>query len=427
VTATVPLDEVDAERALDLVRTLVRYDSRTLTPHEGAVSAWLVEVMGEMGLDTRLQDLGGGRANAIGIWRGRGGTSLMFNGHVDTNPLTTGWTVDPWGGEVRDGHVHGLGVSNMKAGCASYLEAVRTLQDAGFAPAGNVVLTFVVGELQGGFGTRALIDAGYRADHFVNCEPTDLAALTVHAGAVDFVVEVTGATRHLSKREEAVDAVTAACALVPRINAMTFRGATTEEARRTNRAHVGVVRAGLGDDLLEARPPQVADRARLRGSLRYGPGQSAESALADLRALVDEACAATPGLAATVARGGDGGPSFSEPFSVDPGAPVVAAVHAAHVAVRGRPQPAGAVRPYCFYGSDASLLQHHAGMTGVVCGPGGQYNTMPDERVAVADYLDMIRMHAHVVRSICGQHPPDHRTDDLGSRPPTPPDKLHKL
>jgi acetylornithine deacetylase len=394
-------DRVDADRALALVRTLVQHDSRTLTPHEGAVSAWLVETMRGMGLDARLQDLGGGRANAIGIWRGDGGgASLMFNGHVDTNPLTTGWTVDPWGGELRDGHVYGLGVSNMKAGCASYLEAVRTLQDAGFSPSGDVLLTFVVGELQGGIGTRALVDAGYRADHFVNCEPTDLAALTVHAGAVDFVVEVTGVTRHLSKREEAVDAVAAACALAPRINAMTFRGAATEEARRTNRAHVGVVAAGLGDDLLDARPPQVADRARLKGSLRYGPGQSPESALDDLRAVVDGLRRATPGLAAEVVRAD--GPMLSAPFSVNPADPVVTAVNAAHAAVRGGPQPTGAVRPYCFYGSDASLLQHRAGMTGVVCGPGGAYNTMPDERVAVDDYLDMVRMHAHVVRALCG-------------------------
>jgi len=40
-------------------------------------------------------------------------------------------------------------------------------------------------------------------------------------------------------------------------------------------------------------------------------------------------------------------------------------------------------------------------MEGVVCGPGGRYNTMPDERVDIADYLDMIRIYMRVILDIC--------------------------
>jgi hypothetical protein len=60
---------------------------------------------------------------------------------------------------------------------------------------------------------------------------------------------------------------------------------------------------------------------------------------------------------------------------------------------RGIEQSTGAIRPYCYYGSDAALLRHGAGRPGS-CGPGGKYNTMPDERVHIIDYLDAIRMHA---------------------------------
>lgn len=83
----------------------------------------------------------------------------------------------------------------------------------------------MVGDLQNGIGTRALIDAGYRAECFVNCEPADLTVLTTHAGAASFEVRLVGATRHLSKREEAGDALAAAATLVPAINQMTFTGA----------------------------------------------------------------------------------------------------------------------------------------------------------------------------------------------------------
>jgi acetylornithine deacetylase len=51
---------------------------------------------------------------------------------------------------------------------------VKTLIDAGIRLKGDVIVTFVVGELQGGVGTLALIEKGLRADYFTNSEPTDL-------------------------------------------------------------------------------------------------------------------------------------------------------------------------------------------------------------------------------------------------------------
>jgi len=87
---------------------------------------------------------------------------------------------------------------------------------------------------------------------------------------------------------------------------------------------------------------------------------------------------------------------------VDKRAPVVAALNRAHAAVRGTERPTGPVRPPCFYGTDAAHFAHRAAMQGVVCGPGGRYNTMPDERVDRADYLDMIRIYMRVMLEICG-------------------------
>ena len=397
------MPEPHSRRALETLTELVRFDTRTETRRESDLGRLLLERLSELGLEAQLVEAGEGRVNAVGVWRGEGGgTSLMFNGHVDTNPLTAGWTVDPWGGFSDGTFVYGLGVSNMKAGCASYLEAVRTLREADWRPRGDVVLEFVVGELQNGVGTRALIEAGYRADFFVNCEPTDLAALTTHAGALSFDIELRGQTRHMSKREEAADAAAAAAALLPEIDAMTFGGAD-EEALRTNRAHVGVLRAGLGQEMLASRPPQVADVAHLLGSARYGPGQTADSVLVDLQQTVDRVCSACPGVGGAVRRVGEGGAGSMEmPFHVARDSPIVRAVNESYRRIRGGDQPTGALRPYCFYGSDASLLQHLAGMPGVVCGPGGKYNTMPDERVEIVDYLDAISIHMHTIRMICG-------------------------
>ncbi|GAA2445730.1 ArgE/DapE family deacylase [Actinomadura vinacea] len=397
-----PLPQVDDTAAVSLLQRMVRFDSRTETAGESDLARWLVQQMDGLGLETELQEVSPGRHNAIGVWRGTGGgKSLLFNGHIDTNPVTEGWTVDPWGGLVREGALYGVGVSNMKAGCASYLAAVRTLVETGRRLAGDVVLTFVVGELQGGVGTVAMLERGIRADYFVNCEPTDVQALTLHAGAVNFGVELTGVTRHISKRDEAVDAIAIACELIPELNALTLTGAAGPEHAKINRCNVGVVRGALSRSFEEWRPPQIADFVRLIGSARYAPSQTVDGVLADIRGAVDRAVERHPGLRGHVYEHDKAAkkPDFP-PFEVERDSTVVRAVNRAYREVRGRDQPTGAIEPCCYFGSDAAHLAA-AGIEGVVCGPGGKFNTMPDERVEIADYLDQIRIHLLTMGYLC--------------------------
>lgn len=395
------LARIDERDCLDFLSRMVQHKSYTQSEGEKALAAFMVAEMRALGLDAELTPVPGGRVNAIGRWHGDGGgKSLLFNGHLDTNPVSEGWTVDPWEGKVDDKFVYGIGVSNMKAGDAAYFCAVRTLIEAGVRLKGDVVLTYVVGELQGGVGTAALIDQGMRADYFINSEPTDLAALTMHAAAFVFTIELIGKTRHMSKREAAVDAIAAACDLIPRLNAMTFSGARSPEHAGINRVHVGVVHGALGQELHEWRPPQVADFIRLKGSGRYAPGQSRDGALADIEAVLAGLRQRFPGLGTRLSA--EEGRLTMPAFEVSRQSPIVQALNRSYRIVRGSEQPTGAITPPGFYGTDAGHLCERAGMEGVVCGPGGRYNTMPDERVDIADYLDMVRIYLLTILEICG-------------------------
>lgn len=240
------LAAVDEPACIEFLASMIRHKSYTETEGERKLAEYMCQRMSGLGLEAELQPVTGARVNAIGRLRGAGGgASLLFNGHLDTNPVTEGWTVDPWGGMSDETCIYGIGVSNMKAGDAAYFCAVEALLKAGLRPRGDVILTYVVGELQGGIGTVRAIEQGVTADYFVNCKPTDLQALTLHAGAFNFVIELEGITRHISKREDAVDAIAAAAALVPRINAMTFSGAESALHQSVNRANVGVLRGAL--------------------------------------------------------------------------------------------------------------------------------------------------------------------------------------
>jgi acetylornithine deacetylase len=396
------LESLDEKAALNMLSQMVQHKSYSETEGERVLAAFMVDRMREIGLDADLSPVGGGRVNAIGRLTGTGGgKSLLFNGHLDTNPVTEGWTVDPWGGLVDDKFIYGIGVSNMKAGDAAYYSALKTLIDAGVKLKGDVVLTYVVGELQGGVGTVAAIAQGVTADYFINSEPTDLQAITMHACAFTYVIELIGNTRHLSKREEAVDAIVAACDLVPRLNAMRFSGARSDEHASINRVHVGVIRGALGAELLEWRPPQVADVARIKGSGRYAPGQTEAGAVADMRHELDLLEQRFPGLQATIRVDRNTGHGVMPAFEVAKDARIVKTINAAYQRVRGHAQPTGAIAPPCFFGTDAGHFYEALGLEGVVCGPGGRYNTMPDERVDIADYLDMIRIYMLCILYIC--------------------------
>lgn len=91
---------IDEKACLALLSDWARCKSYSETDGEKALVLHVVDQLKEMGVEARAQSFDEGRrANAIGVWKGAGGgKSLMFNGHLDTNPATEGCTVDPWVG-----------------------------------------------------------------------------------------------------------------------------------------------------------------------------------------------------------------------------------------------------------------------------------------------------------------------------------------
>ena len=70
------------------------------------------------------------RINVVGTRRGGPGPVVHLNGHIDVVPAGDGWTVDPFGGLVKDGKIFGRGVSDMKAGIAASVFAVEAIARA---------------------------------------------------------------------------------------------------------------------------------------------------------------------------------------------------------------------------------------------------------------------------------------------------------
>jgi len=396
---------VDAPRLIALLQRMVRTRSYSAGGEEGTLARWLRDELEAMGLESRLQEVQPDRFNVVSRLAAAGGEqgdakSLMFNGHIDTNPAGEGWTKDPLGGEVDDKFIYGIGVSNMKAADAAYVAAVGAVMRAGVRLRADVTIAHVIGELQGGVGTVHLIKSGVRADRFIVGEPTDLDAVTMHAGSIECELTIFGRTRHLSKMEEAVDALAIGLEAIAALKAMEFSGPETADHRAVRRVGIGVMRAGLGAEFHEWRPSLMADRCMIKFSIRFSPGQTPDTAMADVRRSLDRLVQRHPGARYELVRNAAGQRLFMGPFGVDPGADVVESVRHAHAAERGAPPRTGAIGPARFYGTDAAHLAD-AGMIGLVYGPGGRYNTMPDERVDLPDLIDAAKVYARVIVDLC--------------------------
>src|SRR5262249_52309570 len=72
------------------------------------------------------------RVNVVGHRRGQALRPLVhLNGHFDVVPAGGGWTIDPFGGLVRDGRIYGRGSCDMKAGLAAAVYAAEAVRRAG--------------------------------------------------------------------------------------------------------------------------------------------------------------------------------------------------------------------------------------------------------------------------------------------------------
>jgi acetylornithine deacetylase/succinyl-diaminopimelate desuccinylase-like protein len=210
---------IDRERLVATASQLVNVHS--FTGDEQRLAELMISLYDAMGLQAQRQQVEDNRANALGTWAGAGGgSSLMFNGHMDTSYSGR----EPWLRNVpgfqpeafeRGGRLYGLGISNMKGALACYLEAVRALQDAGVRLRGDVLIAAVSGEIEktqygdatGGeyrgyaAGTRHLVSHGGVADMCLLGEPTEGKVVLGHFGALWLRIRVHGNFVHTAFSE----------------------------------------------------------------------------------------------------------------------------------------------------------------------------------------------------------------------------------
>ena len=155
--------------------------------------------------------------------------------------------------------------------CAAAVHAI----DAGLA--GEIIITAVADEEYGSIGTRAIIDAGIRADAAIVTEPTRLAIVPAHRGFAWATVTVHGRAAHGSRYDIGVDANTLAALVMTEVEQHQQTVLTTREHPLLGRpsVHAARVSGGLGLST-------YADQCVIAYERRTVPGESAETFAAEI-------------------------------------------------------------------------------------------------------------------------------------------------
>jgi acetylornithine deacetylase len=394
---------IDERRLVGLAQRLVSTPS--FTGSEQAAAELMRDVLDGIGLHTQWQQVEDGRANVLGTWAGAGGgPTLMFNGHLDTSYSgREPWLQDIPGfqpeGFERDGRIYGLGISNMKGALACYVEAVRSLQDAGVRLRGDVLVAAVAGEIektqqgdaQGaefrGYaaGSRYLVTHGGAADMCILGEPTENKLVLAHFGSLWLRLSTHGPFVHtafsVGRRDENSilrmrPVLDAALEWLPRWEAEMSYGDVQGVA------NVGSIEGGFG-----WRASRTPHRTDLYLDLRVPPNVP----MADARRKALDFARSLDGVDAEVYVTAPGA-------EIEEGHPLVAALAEAHEEVFGAPVERDVTRWF----SDASVLTRY----GIATVNYGTSSGLPDaelgENLSIDGLVQTADVYARAAQTICG-------------------------
>lgn len=223
------------------------------------------------------------------------GPKILFDGHMDTVPVPDAsvWAHDPFGAEIVDGKMYGRGTSDMKGALSAMMAAAAWYaQDCKGDFAGDIYVAGVVHEeCFEGVAARE-ISAYVQPDYVIIGEASQLNIKIGQRGRGEIVVETFGVPAHSANPEKGVNAVYKMTNIIQAIQTLPPTHHDT-----------------LGDGILELTDIKstpypgasvVPSYCRATYDRRLLVGETKESVLAPLQALLADMMAKDPALQAKV-------------------------------------------------------------------------------------------------------------------------------
>lgn len=411
-TANSILACIEEREVIDLARSLIQIPS--YTGEESELAHFVVDYMHRAGIEAEIHEVPLERGkishNAIGFVRGtQQGPSVMFNGHLDTEPwlgrefddLST-WERNPFAADVKDGWIYGKAAYDDKAGLASMVMAAIALKRAEVPLKGDLVLACVCAHKGPGTGTLHLLEKGLKTDYAVVAEHTGLGIVSVAVGNYVARIQLWSQGLHFLHKDTFPELRGRKTAMERVVKLLQMLGPEVEPpvdgGWMTYEPHPGL--PGYPQHRFEGFYPSDCDHLDFLIRLRTVPDQTAESVQSDLRGLIEQLLAeeADPTLRIQV----EWPLPYQPPVEISVEEPIVESIAKWHEAITGEEPDVSARGRSGAVGDDCYL--NAAGVKTVTYGPGGgmtdldyrrrqRFGEIPaDERVAIADLMTASRV-----------------------------------
>jgi acetylornithine deacetylase/succinyl-diaminopimelate desuccinylase-like protein len=282
--SSVTADVTAQDEVAGLLGELIRINTANPTHPERPAAEWVAAKLDEVGVASQIIEAAPGRASTIARIEGSDPSRapLLIHGHLDVVPAEASeWSVDPFGGEIRDGYLWGRGAVDMKDMDAMTLALVREWARTGRKPPRDVVLAFVSDEEAGGrLGAHYLVDN--HPDLFADCteaisevggfsvslnESTRLYLIQTAEKGINWLrLRATGRPGHGSMVHQD-NAVTQLAAAVSRVGTHEFPVVITDTVRAMVEAIASATGMELDPDSPEDWLPKLGGMARMIGAV----------------------------------------------------------------------------------------------------------------------------------------------------------------
>lgn len=221
------------------------------------------------------------------------GPTIALNAHGDVVAPGEGWTVDPYGAEIKDGWMYGRGVATSKSDFVTYAYALLALRTLGEKLSGTIEIHLTYDEEVGGdIGPLYLLQQGLTKPDYAICAGLSYGVVTAHNGCLHLDIDVRGKSAHAARPETGVDALEAATHILSRLYSL--RSGFSEqrssvEGITTPSLVVGLISGGINTNV-------VPDKIVMRVDRRMIPEENGPEVARDLIAFIEATAREMPGV-----------------------------------------------------------------------------------------------------------------------------------
>jgi len=277
---------IDKKSLINWTRQVIAINSENPPGREEELARFIEKQMKALGLEVKTYAYAPRRPNVVvtlkGSWpRAKAHReAILITPHIDTVPIGSGWTVDPLGGQIRQGKIYGRGASDDKGNLASCLAVMKSLVEDKVVLKRDVIMAATVDEETGSKkGVLPLLAKKVLKPKVALILDADEAnAIIAQKGLIHSRVQIFGRKAHGAYNWQGVNAIELAAAVIEAIKRHKFKF-VRHPLLRPPTTNIGVIKGG-------DKVNMVADFCEFALDVRYLPGMNPENVLRDIKAVI---------------------------------------------------------------------------------------------------------------------------------------------